>query len=187
MFFAILFGLALGILTLKSNKFSFLVPITNILQSAPELVLLALSVVIFGLGIHTALIALFVKGILPILRNTYTGIDNVDKTVTEAARGMGMSDLRILFKIELPLALPVILGGIRVSSVMAISTLTLAAYIGVSSLGELITQGIAMSDTKALVTGSLMTAFLAILINYFILWLEHYLTNKGDYIREENT
>lgn len=178
MVLATLMGLALGILTVKSKKFSFLVPIINTLQSAPELVLLAFAILIFGLGVEAALAALFVKGLLPILRNTYSGIANIDQNIVEAARGMGMRKSQILFRIELPLALPVILSGVRVASVMAVSTLTLAAYIGVSGLGVLITQGIAMSDTNALYTGSVMAALLAVLANYLILFVEKSLTTR---------
>lgn len=169
---AVFSGLFLGVFIFKWKKLSFIDHIINAFQAAPELVLLALAVLFFGVGIKAALIALFVKGILPILRNTYSGIESVDKNIVEAAIGMGMSKLQILFKIELPLALPVILSGIRVSSVMTISTLTLAAYIGVDSLGVLITRGIAMSDTYALLTGSILTALLAIVFNYLILFLE---------------
>lgn len=171
-------GLVLGILTIKSNKFAFLLPIINSLQAAPELVLLALAILFFGLGVQAALAALFVKGVLPILRNTYSGIGNIDETIVEAARGMGMRSSQILLQIELPLALPVILSGVRVASVMAVSTLTLAAYIGVSGLGVLITQGIAMSDTNALLTGSVLAAFLAIAANYVILFIEKQLTAR---------
>ena len=148
------------------------------MQSAPELVLLAFAILIFGLGVEAALAALFVKGLLPILRNTYSGIANIDQNIVEAARGMGMRKSQILFRIELPLALPVILSGVRVASVMAVSTLTLAAYIGVSGLGVLITQGIAMSDTNALYTGSVMAALLAVLANYLILFVEKSLTTR---------
>lgn len=169
---AFIIGLGFGILTAKVRKSSFIEPIVNILQAAPDLVLLALAILIFGVNVQAAIAALFVKGLLPIMRNTFSGIRNVDKTVIEAARGMGMSNLRILFQIELPLALPVILSGVRVASVMAVSTITLAAYIGVQSLGVLITRGIATSNTDALFTGSLLTALLAVLLNYAILWLE---------------
>lgn len=178
MFLAITFGLLLGVITSKSERFSFLVVIANTMQSAPDLVLLALALLMFGLGIPAALAALFVKGILPILRNTYSGITSLDQSITEAAKGMGMSEWQILFKIELPLSLQVILTGIRVSSVMVVSTLTLSAYIGVSCLGVLIAQGIDMSDTNALLTGSILTALLAILSNYLILLVKRILARE---------
>lgn len=179
MVFAITMGLLLGVITSKSGKLSFIVPIANTLQSAPDLVLLAVSLLIFGLGIPAAIAALFVKGILPILRNTYSGIISIDRNITEAARGMGMSNWQILFRVELPLALQVILTGIRVSSVMIVSTLTLSAYIGVSCLGLLILQGIDMSDTNALLTGAILTALLAVMLNYLIVIVKKMLAKEG--------
>lgn len=177
-FFATLIGLALGVLTAKSQKFSFVVPVFNSLQSAPDLILLALALYFLGTGAVAALAAFFVKGILPILRNTYSGIVSLDPNVIEAAKGMGMSQRQILFRIELPLAMPVIIAGIRVASVIAISVLTLSAYIGVSSLGVLIAQGIATSNRQALLTGSAMTALLAILMNYALFLTEKLLRKR---------
>lgn len=168
MILAIALGLILGIITAKNDKLFFLVTIANTLQSAPDLVLLAIALLLFGIGIPAALAALFVKGVLPILRNTYSGIISLDQSIIEAARGMGMNNWQILFRIELPLSLRVILTGIRVSSVMVVSTLTLSAYIGVRCLGVLIAQGVETSDTNALLTGSILTALLAILLNYLI-------------------
>lgn len=175
---AIMLGMLLGIITAKSEKFQFLVTIANTLQTMPDLVLLAVALLAFGLGIPAALAALFVKGVLPILRNTFSGIVSIDRNIIEAARGMGMSERQILFQIELPLAAQVILTGIRVSSVMVVSTLTLSAYIGVSCLGVLIAQGVETFDTDALLTGSILTALLAILLNYLILTVNKTLT-KG--------
>ncbi len=175
---AIMLGMLLGIITAKSEKFQFLVTIANTLQTMPDLVLLAVALLAFGLGIPAALAALFVKGVLPILRNTFSGIVSIDRNIIEASRGMGMSERQILFQIELPLAAQVILTGIRVSSVMVVSTLTLSAYIGVSCLGVLIAQGVETFDTDALLTGSILTALLAILLNYLILTVNKTLT-KG--------
>ncbi|MDY6826564.1 MAG: ABC transporter permease [Bacillota bacterium] len=169
---ATIVGLILGILTVKSDRFSFLVPIFNSLQSAPDLILLALALYFLGTGAVAALVAFFVKGILPILRNTYSSIISLDQNIIEAARGMGMSQQQILFKIELPIAMPVIIAGVRVASVIAISVLTLSAYIGVSSLGVLIAQGIATSNRPALIIGSALTALLAILMNYLLFMVE---------------
>lgn len=175
---ATLVGLILGIITAKSDKLYFLVTLANTLQSMPDLVLLALALLAFGIGIPAALAALFVKGVLPILRNTYSGIVTLDRSIVEASKGMGMSTGQILFKIELPLAAQVILTGIRISSVMVVSTLTLSAYIGVSCLGVLIAQGVETSDTNALLTGSILTAVLAIMLNYFILTVKRITSRK---------
>jgi len=178
-FFAILIGMMLGILTAKSDRFSFIVPVFNSLQSAPDLILLALALYFLGAGVTAALVAFFVKGILPILRNTYSGIISLDPHVIEAAKGMGMSQRQILFRIELPMALPVIIAGIRVASVIAISVLTLSAYIGVRSLGVLIAQGIATSNQEALIVGSGLTALLAILMNYSLYLIEKQISRRS--------
>jgi len=182
-------GVSLGVVTVKLGRknSAYIDPIVNVLQAAPELVLLAVAVLLFGVNVQAAIAALFVKGLLPILRNTYSGIRNIDYAVVEAAKGMGMSSLQILFRLEIPIAMPVILSGIRVASVMAVSTLTLSAYIGVKSLGVLITRGIATSSPDALITGSVLTALLAIVLNFSILWLERALMrHRGAKTNEKN-
>jgi len=182
-------GVSLGVVTVKLGRknSAYIDPIVNVLQAAPELVLLAVAVLLFGVNVQAAIAALFVKGLLPILRNTYSGIRNIDYAVVEAAKGMGMSSLQILFRLEIPIAMPVILSGIRVASVMAVSTLTLSAYIGVKSLGVLITRGIAPSSPDALITGSVLTALLAIVLNFSILWLERALMrHRGAKTNEKN-
>ena len=182
-------GVSLGVVTVKLGRknSAYIDPIVNVLQAAPELVLLAVAVLLFGVNVQAAIAALFVKGLLPILRNTYSGIRNIDYAVVEAAKGMGMSSLQILFRLEIPIAMPVILSGIRVASVMAVSTLTLSAYIGVKSLGVLITRGIATSSPDALITGSVVTALLAIVLNFSILWLERALMrHRGAKTNEKN-
>jgi osmoprotectant transport system permease protein len=113
-----------------------------------------------------------VKGVLPILRNTASGLANVDPRMVEAARGLGLRPAQILLRIELPAALPIMIAGIRVSAVMLISVLTLTAYIGVDSLGTLIVQGIARMDPVPLVVGSALTATLALLVNYILVAAE---------------
>ena len=182
-------GVSLGVVTVKLGRknSAYIDPIVNVLQAAPELVLLAVAVLLFGVNVQAAIAALFVKGLLPILRNTYSGIRNIDYAVVEAAKGMGMSSLQILFRLEIPIAMPVILSGIRVASLMAVSTLTLSAYIGVKSLGVLITRGIATSSPDALITGSVVTALLAIVLNFSILWLERALMrHRGAKTNEKN-
>lgn len=176
---ATLVGLVMGILITKSKKLWFIVPIFNSLQAAPDLVLLALALYLFGIGATSALAAFFVKGVLPIIRNTYSGIVSLDQNVIEAAKGMGMSPWQILLQVELPISLPVIVAGVRVASVIAISVLTLSAYIGVSSLGVLIAQGIAMGNNQALITGSVLTAIMAIAMNYVLSLVENNLFKRS--------
>ena len=172
-------GVVIGVAVAKDRHLGFLVPVANTLQAAPELVLLALAIPLFGIGFKAALITLFAKGVLPILRNTYSGITGVEPSTLEAARGMGLSGLQQFTRIELPLAAPAILAGVRVAAVMLVSVLTLSAYIGVDSLGTLIAQGIARMDFNALFTGSALTALFAVVLNYGLLIVEQRLAARS--------
>ena len=172
-------GVVIGVAVPKDRHLGFLVPVANTLQAAPELVLLALAIPLFGIGFKAALITLFAKGVLPILRNTYSGITGVEPSTLEAARGMGLSGLQQFTRIELPLAAPAILAGVRVAAVMLVSVLTLSAYIEVDSLGTLIAQGIARMDFNALFTGSALTALFAVVLNYGLLIVEQRLAARS--------
>jgi len=169
---ATVIGIGFGVLAVKVRKLSFIIYIADLMQSAPDIVVLALMIPILGIGAICALSALFIKGILPILVNTFVGIKIINKDVIDSARGMGMGKLQILFKVEFPLALPIILAGLRTASVIAVSTLTLASYIGVDGLGVLILRGIAMYEGNILIVGSFLTALLAVCTNYSIGYLE---------------
>ncbi len=166
-------GLGLGVLTYRFGLVARLaVPLMNVFQACPEIVLLALSIPLFGIGVRGALIPLFLKGVLPILRNTSSGLRSVDPRLLEAARAMGMTPRQVFFKVEIPVILPVVIAGVRISAVMLVSVLTLTAYIGVDSLGSLIVQGIARMDPIPLVIGCCLTALLALTVNYLLLILE---------------
>jgi osmoprotectant transport system permease protein len=170
---AIVLGVTLGTLVHRFRGLSTLiVPVVNVLQACPEIVLLALAIPFLGIGITGALIPLFVKGVLPILRNTASGFASIDPRMLEAARGMGMSPAQILVRVEVPAVLPIVIAGVRISAVMLVSVLTLTAYIGVDSLGTLILQGISRMDTTPLLIGSGLTALLAVTVNYLLFGLE---------------
>lgn len=170
---AIVLGVTLGTLVHRFRGLSTLiVPVVNVLQACPEIVLLALAIPFLGIGISGALIPLFVKGVLPILRNTASGFASIDPRMLEAARGMGMSTAQILVRVEVPAVLPIVIAGVRISAVMLVSVLTLTAYIGVDSLGTLILQGISRMDTTPLLIGSGLTALLAVTVNYLLFGLE---------------
>ncbi|TCK23549.1 osmoprotectant transport system permease protein [Ancylobacter aquaticus] len=170
---AIVLGVTLGTLVYRFKTLdTLIVPVVNVLQACPEIVLLALAIPFLGIGISGALVPLFVKGVLPILRNTASGFASVDPRLLEAARGMGMSPAQILLRVEVPAILPIVIAGIRISAVMLVSVLTLTAYIGVDSLGTLILQGISRMDTTPLLIGSGLTALLAITVNYLLFGLE---------------
>lgn len=166
-------GVVLGVAVARLRAVaSTVVPLVNLLQACPEVVLLAVSIPLLGIGFEGALIPLFVKGVLPILRNTASGLAGVDAGTVEAAIGLGLTRRQVLFRIEFPSALPVIISGIRVAAIMLVSVLTLTAYIGVDSLGTLIVQGIARMDPAPLLVGSSLTAALAVAVNYVLVGAE---------------
>ncbi|MCB1466496.1 MAG: ABC transporter permease [Rhizobiaceae bacterium] len=170
---ASILGVAIGVVSYRFSGLRFLTPVVNILQATPEIVLLAISIPFLGIGYVGALVPLFIKGILPIMQNTTSGLAGVDPNIKEAARGMGMSELTVLLRVELINAAPVILAGMRVSAVMLVSVITLTAYIGVESLGTLILQGIARMDANPLLIGSGLSAILAIVVNQAIVIVEN--------------
>lgn len=169
---AALLGVVLGVAIYRIRILRLLLPVVNILQTVPEIVLLALAIPFLGIGYTGALVPLLVKGILPVLQNTISGLQNVRPEMKEAAIGIGMSPIQLLFRVELPSALPIILAGMRISAIMLVSVITLTAYIGVESLGTLILQGIARMDANPLIIGSGLSALLAVLVNQIMIFLE---------------
>ncbi len=147
--------------------------IAGILQTIPGIALLALMVPLLGqIGFLPAFIALTIYSILPILRNTVTGILGVDKSITEAARGIGMTDLQSLLKVELPLAMPVIIAGIRTAAVWVVGTATLATPVGATSLGNYVFSGLQTQNFAAILVGCVSAAVLAIVLDQLILLVE---------------
>jgi osmoprotectant transport system permease protein len=135
-------------------------------QAAPAIGLIALGAVLFGIGAVGAVVALTVYGALPIVANTVTGLDGVDPRLVEASRGMGMSSWSTLLRIELPLALPVIVAGVRTALVLIVGTAALASFTGAGGLGQLITTGIKLQQTVTLVVGAVLVAALALFIDW---------------------
>ena len=151
----------------------------SVMQTIPGIALLALMVPLLGtIGMLPAVLALFVYSILPILRNTVTGINSIDPAVTEAARGIGMTPMQSLMKVELPLALPVIIAGIRTSAVWVIGTATLSTPVGATSLGNYIFSGLQTQNHTAVIVGCLAAASLAIILDGLIRLIEQ-ATRKG--------
>jgi len=179
---AIVIIMPLGILITRP-KFNRLAPgvigTGNVAQSLPSLAVIAIMVPLIGFGLRSAFIALFVYGLLPILRNSYAGMNNIDSAVIEAARGMGMTRWQILQKIELPLAQPVIMTGIRISTIVTVGTAELAALIGVRSLGWITLAGVFAGEPLIIIQGAAPTAFLAITLGYFLELIESRMTPKG--------
>jgi osmoprotectant transport system permease protein len=156
-----------------------LVNIANIGQGVPSIGVLVLLAIFFGLGFLIALVALIVYAFLPVLRNTMVGLQQVDRSVIESARGMGMSKTAVLFRIELPLAVPIMLAGIRTALVITIGTAALATFVGAGGLGALIETGISLQRTPVLVTGAVLTAVLALLVDWLAGVAEAILRPRG--------
>ena len=177
---ATLVGIPLGILiTRKTNLRQPILGIANILQTIPSLALFGFLIsvpIIGGIGAKTAIIALTLYSFLPIIRNTYTGIISVEPAIREAGRGMGMTDKQLLLQVEIPLALGVILAGVRVATVIAIGVATIAAAIGAGGLGVFVFRGIAMVNNDLILAGAVPAAVLAILADWAIALLEQRLT-----------
>ncbi|HUC29568.1 MAG TPA: ABC transporter permease [Candidatus Acidoferrum sp.] len=174
--FATLIGIPLGIVIAhwpRLNK-----PVlagANIIQTIPSLALFGFLLPVPWLGARSdrlAILALTLYALLPIIRNTYTGIRGVDPAITEAGRGMGLTESQLLFQVELPLAVSVILSGVRTAVVISVGLATIAAAIGAGGLGEFIFRGLAMVDNRVILAGAVPAALLALLADFGVGWLE---------------
>lgn len=178
---AILIAVPLGILCTRNRRVAnILLGVAGVMQTIPSLALLSFMVMIgLGIGFKPAIVAIFLYAILPVLRNTYIGIESVDPFMKKAARGMGMTDLQCLMQVELPIAVPVILAGIRTSATMSIGTATLAAFVGGGGLGGLIVTGLRMLRNHIVLAGAVPAALLALLVDFLLGRLEEALTPEG--------
>ena len=153
--------------------------VANLFQTIPSLALLAILIPLLGIGAKPAIFALFLYSLLPILRNTYAGFQSVDPSVLEAARGMGLSQTQRLLQIQLPLAFPYIMSGIRLTTVYIISWTTLAALIGAGGLGQLIVSGIGVNKTELIVSASLCAIVLALLADRLLGAVEKFFSRRA--------
>ncbi len=168
---AILTAVPAGILITRrafKDLAAIIVNFANIGQTVPSIAVLGLSMTYLGIGFQPAVFALWLYALLPILRNTYTGISEVEPAIIEAARGMGMTDAQILFRIELPLALSIIFAGIRTSTVINVGTAALATFIGVRDLGLPIAAGLRVSRNEMVLVGGVLTAVFAIGLDFIL-------------------
>ena len=149
---------------------------TNIAQTVPSLALFGFLLPLIGIGEHTAILALSLYALLPILRSTMTGILGVDPAVRESALAMGMTPRQILWQVEMPLAVPSIVAGLRIATVTTIGTATIAAFIGAGGLGVFLVRGISMMDKQALLAGALPAAAMALLADEGLEWIERRLS-----------
>jgi osmoprotectant transport system permease protein len=160
---ALLIGLPLGILISRYSRLANgVLGVAGVLQTVPSVALLGFLIPLMGIGMGPALVALFLYALLPIIRNTYVGITEVNPSIKEAAVGMGMTDNQVLTKVELPLALPVIFAGVRTATVINVGVATLAAYVAAGGLGEFIFSGIALSNVNMILAGAIPAALLAV-------------------------
>ena len=152
--------------------------IAGVLQTVPTLAILALMIPIFGVGKTPAIVALFIYVLLPILNNTVLGVQNIDKNIIEAGTSMGMTKLQLMKDVELPLALPLIISGIRLSSVYVISWATLASYIGAGGLGDLVFNGLNLYEPPMIISAAILVTCLALLIDFLLSLVENGLCLK---------
>lgn len=181
--FSILFTvpLAIWMTKMKNERIKKLIfNIANIFQTIPTVAMLAIMIPIFGIGFVPAVVALFLYALLPLLRNTYAGIQSIDESMIEAAKGMGFSTFGRIWRVELPAALPYIMSGVRITTVYIISWTTLAALIGAGGLGDLVLAGIGYNDQHMIFTGTFLAIIIALLIDLLFGKFERKFLNKNN-------
>ncbi|MBF7016294.1 ABC transporter permease [Staphylococcus durrellii] len=177
---AIVVAVPIGVLLSKLKRTSNIVlMIAGVLQTIPTLAVLAIMIPIFGVGKTPAIVALFIYVLLPILNNTVLGVQNIDKNIKEAGTSMGMTRFQLMKDIELPLALPLILGGIRLSSVYVISWATLASYVGAGGLGDFVFNGLNLYDPLMIVSAAVLVTALALFVDFILSFIEKWAVPKG--------
>ncbi|WML53054.1 glycine betaine ABC transporter substrate-binding protein [Neobacillus sp. PS3-12] len=178
---AIILGVPLGILISKEPKLSKpIIGVTNVIQAIPSLALLGFLIPFIGIGSTPAIVMVFLYSLLPIVKNTYTGLTNIDPEILEAAKGIGLTKSQTMKKVQLPLAFPMIMAGIRISAVTAVGLMTIAAFVGAGGLGYLVFSGVQTVDNNMILAGAIPACILALLIDFIVGKLESSLsyTNK---------
>jgi osmoprotectant transport system permease protein len=177
---ALVIAVPVGALVGHTGRGGFLVVgLANGLRALPTLGLLTLLVLLLGLGLTGPIVTLVILAVPPILAGTYAGIRNVDPAVVDAARGMGMRGRDVLWRVELPNALPLVLGGIRSATLQVVSTATIAAYVALGGLGRYIFDGLAQRDFPQMIAGSVLVAVLAIALDLLLAGLQRLLVSPG--------
>ncbi len=176
---AIVLSVPVGILMTRYKKLAKpVLGIVNVIQTIPSLALLGFMIPLLGIGTVPAITALFLYALLPIIRNTYTGIIETDPAIREAARGMGMTDFQSLIQIELPLALPTLFAGIKTATVINVGVATLTALIGAGGLGEFIFRGIALNNVHMILAGAIPAALMALMFDFFLGLIQHQIKQR---------
>ena len=182
---AILIGVPLGILISFAAKASKpVLSVANVIQAIPSMALLGFMIPLLGIGVLPAIVAVVLYSLLPIIKNTYTGIDNINPQTLEAARGIGLTPFQVLTKVQIPLALPVIMAGVRIASVTAVGLMTMAAFIGAGGLGYLVFSGIRTVNNNQILAGAIPACLLALMVDFLLGLVEKLVTpvslQKGD-------
>ncbi len=165
----ILVAVPLGILLIRSEVLAKIVmAVASVLQTIPSFALLAIMIPIFGVGKKPAIVALFIYSLLPIMRNTYLGIRGVDENLLDAAKGMGMTGRQRLFKVQIPMAMPVIMSGIRLSAIYVLAWTTIASYIGAGGLGDFIFNGMENALLAMVVWGTIPVTLMAVIMDFIL-------------------
>ena len=172
--FAAIVAIPLGFYLARNAKIAdWILGIANVIQTIPSLAMLSILMLAVGLGSNLVVITVFIYSILPILRNTYTAVRNVDENILDVGKGMGMTKQQIIFQIELPLSMSVIMGGIRNAFIMGVGVATLGTFVGASGLGDILQQGVNASEgTSIILAGVLPISIMAIIGDVFLTWVE---------------
>ncbi len=166
---ALLVGIPLGILAARYERFApIIISIVNVLQLIPSLAMLAILMLYFGFGFKTIVIGLFLYSLMPIVKNTYVGIKEVEDSIIEAGIGNGMTMFQLLYKIQFPLSIPYLMAGIRLAAVIAISVATIGPYIGAGGLGKEIISGISLQSDIKIYAGAIPATVIAILADFIL-------------------
>ncbi|OLS03259.1 carnitine transport permease protein OpuCB [Tissierella creatinophila DSM 6911] len=183
---SLILWIPIGVYMTRNKKVAnFIFATSNILYCIPSIAMFAILITIpfLGLGRKSAIIALVLYSMMPMTRSVYTGIKNVDKSLIEAVKGMGMNARNIFWEVELPMAVPSIFSGFRIMTIMITSTATLATYIGEKNLGRLISQGLSRSNMEMVATGAILVSIITLLLDFILSKIEDklswYNTNAG--------
>ena len=177
---AALVAVPLGLWLAHGRRFAeAVIRAVGVLQTIPAIALLAFMIPVLGIGVPPAVMALFLYSLLPILRNTFAGVQEADPAAVEAGRALGMTERQLLTDVRLPLAAPVIMAGVRTAAVINVGTATLAAFIGAGGLGDPIVAGLALSDTRMILSGAIPAGVLALVVDGLLAWAEAGIRPKG--------
>lgn len=173
--FAAILAVPLGFYLARNVKIAdWILGIASVIQTIPSLALLSLLMLVVGLGSNLVVLTVFIYSVLPILRNTYAGVRSVDNNILDVGKGMGMTKWQVIYKIELPLSMSVIMDGIRNAFIMAVGVATLGTFVGASGLGDILQQGVNANEGASIIlAGVLPISLMAIIGDVFLSWLEN--------------